>query len=150
MPLPSKHSHCVVEYVAATLHTLIQPAGSMSLLVKGNRESLATTIVLRVDEGYVELIGMVGKVVSAGHACNIVSTVSHHGILSIPAAPAPTTSTRFRWDLDFPLVVMFAVGRIGSVSRARGIGTKSEESTVHGSYYGDAFCLPWYSLTSAS
>lgn len=42
----------------------------------------------------------------------------------LPAAPAPTTKTRFLSDLLLLLVAMFVVGRPGSSSRERRIGRK--------------------------
>jgi hypothetical protein len=64
MALSRKHCHGVMENVASTLNTLVQPVSSMALLVDSNRKRLASTVIYCVDEGNVKLVGMFRKVVS--------------------------------------------------------------------------------------
>ena len=61
--LPCEHGHGMVENVASTLHTLIQPCRPMFLLIKRNRESLTTTVIYRIDNGNVEFVGVLRQVV---------------------------------------------------------------------------------------
>ena len=56
--LPGKHGQGVVKDEAASLNTLIEPAGSVAFLVDRNSESLATTVVDRIDHGDIEFLGM--------------------------------------------------------------------------------------------
>lgn len=68
MPLASKHRHGVVEDVASTLDSLIQPACSVSFLVEWDGEGLAPAVIFGVDDRDLELVWMLGKVVGARHA----------------------------------------------------------------------------------
>lgn len=68
MALPRKHCHSVVEYVAATLHALIQPVRPMLLFVNWNGKGLATAVIHGVDNGNLELIRVLGKMMGARHA----------------------------------------------------------------------------------
>ena len=56
--LPCKHSHGVMENIASTLYTLVQPCCSVALLVDWDRESLTSAVVYCIDNGNVEFVGM--------------------------------------------------------------------------------------------
>jgi len=62
MALPSEHSHGVVENIASTLNTLVEPAGSMALFVDWDRERLSSAVVDRIDECNVELVRVLSEV----------------------------------------------------------------------------------------
>lgn len=57
MPLSCKHRHCVMEYVAASLDSLVQPARSELLLVDIYREGLPAAVAFGFDEGNIKLVG---------------------------------------------------------------------------------------------
>jgi hypothetical protein len=63
MSLSRKHGHRMMEDITSTLHTLVQPRSSMTLLVNWNRKRLATTVINCIDDSNVELFGMLRQVV---------------------------------------------------------------------------------------
>ena len=114
VPLPSKHRQSMMEDVAAALHALVQPACPMLVLVDGDGEGLSTAVAFSIDERNVEFIGVLGKMMGAGHAYAFTQYLALLCCLlpkvCIPAAPAPTTRTRFFLVSSFAMVV----GRSGS------------------------------------
>jgi len=63
MPLSRKHGQSVVENITSTLHTLIEPRSAMSFFVDWNRKRLSTTIIHRIDQSNMELLGVLRQVV---------------------------------------------------------------------------------------
>ena len=74
--LSGKHSHGMVKDTTATLYTLIQPACAMLLLVDGDRKGLSTTVIDSVDESHIELVWVLGEMMSASHSCPLASAAS--------------------------------------------------------------------------
>jgi hypothetical protein len=68
MTLAREHGHSVVEDITSTLHTLIQPTGSMSFFVDWNRKGLATTVIHGVNKCDIELVRVLSEMVSTTHA----------------------------------------------------------------------------------
>lgn len=56
--LSREHSHGVVEDVASTLNTLIQPCGPMLFFIKRDRESLASAVIHCIDDSNVKFVGV--------------------------------------------------------------------------------------------
>ena len=63
MALPCEHGHGMMEDVASTLNTLVEPTGSMSFFVDRNREGLPSTVIDGVDEGNIKSIAVLSQVV---------------------------------------------------------------------------------------
>ena len=82
MTLPGKHSHGVMEYVASALDTLIQPTCTIAILVDWDRKGLTTTIIDGINQGDLELLWMLRKMVGTGHAS---CTSSNHEYLLWPS-----------------------------------------------------------------
>jgi len=116
MVLSCKHSHRMVVDEAPTLNALVQPMSTMSVLVYGNGKRLSTTIVDSIDESHVEFVRVFCEVVRARHAYDIGElNLGLQDYKYPPAAPAPTTSTRFFLVACLPFVeVILTVGRRGS------------------------------------
>jgi hypothetical protein len=99
--LARKHSHRVMENVGATLNTLVQPTGTVFVLVDGDTVGLTTTVVYGVYERDVEFVGLFGEVMGTAHSClqrNVNCWFCLGGKVegnNVPAAPAPTTNTFF-------------------------------------------------------
>jgi hypothetical protein len=124
MSLPRKHSHSVMKDVTSTLHTLIQPRRSMTLLVDWDRKGLATTVIHCINDRNIELLRMLRQMMSTRHSyCAASAFALHHRYPSqnAPAAPAPTTNTFFLFTLLlFPFVsAIFEMGKRGSSLRIR-------------------------------
>jgi hypothetical protein len=62
MTLSCEHSHGMVENVASTLDTLVEPTGSMALFVNWDRERLSSAVIDRIDKCNVELVRVFSKV----------------------------------------------------------------------------------------
>jgi hypothetical protein len=75
--LPCKHRQSVMEDIASTLNALIHPAGAKPILIQRNAECLSTAIIDCVDDGYVELVGVLSQMVSTGHAGSSSSNDEH-------------------------------------------------------------------------
>jgi len=50
------------------LHTLVEERRAVLLLVDRDRERLTTAVVLRLDDGHVEPVGVVRQLLGASHA----------------------------------------------------------------------------------
>ena len=61
--LPSEHSHSMMEDITPTLDPLIHPTRTILLLIKRYRESLATTVIHRIDEGDIESVRVLRQMV---------------------------------------------------------------------------------------
>jgi hypothetical protein len=62
--LSSEHGHSVVEDIASTLNTLIQPVGTMTLFVDSNRKGLSSAVVYRINKSHIEFVGMFRQMMS--------------------------------------------------------------------------------------
>ena len=93
MTLSCEHGHGMVEDIAATLDTLVKPACSIPVLLDGDRECLATTVVHSVDECYLEFLGVLREVICTGHARGTGSNdenllgLGHVGVVSLTFDP---------------------------------------------------------------
>ena len=104
MTQPREHGHRVVENIAPSLHTLIQPACAVFPLVDWYGERLASAVVNGIDNSHVELVGVFCQVMSTGHACGESGSAADRPCVMTtsnpPAAPAPTTKTLFFFELS--------------------------------------------------
>ena len=62
--LSREHGHSVVENVAPSLNSLVQPLSSMALFVDSNRERLTSAVIYCIDESNVKLVWMFRQVMS--------------------------------------------------------------------------------------
>jgi hypothetical protein len=69
----------VVEDVASTLNTLVQPLGTMTLFVDSNGKGLASAVIYRIDESNIKLVRVFRKMVSTRHSY-LMSITTHFQI----------------------------------------------------------------------
>lgn len=58
--LACEHCHGVMENIAPSLHSLIEPACPMSFLVEWYSESLSTAVIHGIDQVDFEFVGVLG------------------------------------------------------------------------------------------
>jgi hypothetical protein len=109
MALAREHSHSVVENIAATLNTLIQPGSSMTLLVDWNRESLTSAVVYCIDYGYVEFLRMLRQMVSTRHSCSASARSSESPSKKLTSRSC--TNNQHPFSAIFTLAVCVVRGR---------------------------------------